>query len=39
MGAAANREIRIVADGAAIARRVAGIFVEAAAAAVKEKGS
>lgn len=34
-----EREIRILADGAAIARRAAGIFVEAAAAAVKEKGS
>ncbi|MGH9675862.1 MAG: 6-phosphogluconolactonase [Candidatus Acidiferrum sp.] len=39
MGAAVDREIRILADGAAIAKRVAGIFVEAAAAAVKEKGS
>ena len=34
-----DREIRILADGAAIAKRVAGLFVEAAAAAVKEKGS
>ena len=39
MGAAVNREVRILADGATIARRVAGIFVDAAAAAVKEKGS
>jgi len=34
-----EREIRILADGASIARRAAGIFVQAAAAAVKEKGS
>jgi len=39
MGASVEREIRILADGAAIAKRAAGIFVEAAAAAVKEKGS
>jgi 6-phosphogluconolactonase len=39
MGASVEREIRILADGAAIAKRVAGIFVDAAAAAVKEKGS
>jgi 6-phosphogluconolactonase len=32
-------EIRILADGAAIAKRVAEEFVQAAAAAVKEKGS
>jgi len=35
----ANREVRILADGAAIARRAAQKFVEAAAAAVNEKGS
>ena len=34
-----EREIRILADGASIAKRAAGIFVQAAAAAVKEKGS
>jgi 6-phosphogluconolactonase len=34
-----ERDIRILADGATIAKRAAGIFVEAAAAAVKEKGS
>jgi 6-phosphogluconolactonase len=39
MGAAVNREVRILADGAAIARRAAEIFVEGAAAAAKEKGS
>jgi 6-phosphogluconolactonase len=39
MGARVEREIRILADGATIAKRAAGIFVEAAAAAVKEKGS
>lgn len=37
MGAAANREVRILADGAAIARKTAGIFVDAAKAAVAEK--
>ena len=35
----ANCEVRILADGAAIARRAAQKFAEAAAAAVNEKGS
>ena len=35
----ANREVRILRDGAAIAKRAADLFVEAAAAAVAEKGS
>jgi 6-phosphogluconolactonase len=35
----ANREVRILPDGTAIAKRAAQKFVEAAAAAVKEKGS
>jgi 6-phosphogluconolactonase len=34
-----EREIRILADGAAIARRAAQEFVQAAASAVREKGS
>jgi 6-phosphogluconolactonase len=34
-----EREVRILADGAAIAKRVAQEFVQVAAAAVKEKGS
>jgi 6-phosphogluconolactonase len=34
-----EREIRILADGAAIARRAAQEFVQAAAAAVRKKGS
>ncbi len=34
-----EREIRILADGAAIARRAAGEFVQAADAAVREKNS
>ena len=33
-----NREVRILADGAAIARRAAKLVVEAGVAAVKEKG-
>jgi 6-phosphogluconolactonase len=35
----ANREVRILSDATAIARRAAQKFVEAAVAAVKEKGS
>jgi 6-phosphogluconolactonase len=38
-GAAVEREIRILADGAAIAKRAAQEFVQAAASAVREKGS
>ena len=38
-GAAVEREIRILADGAAIAKRAAQEFVRAAASAVGEKGS
>jgi 6-phosphogluconolactonase len=38
-GAALKREIRILADGAAIAKRAAHEFVQAAASAVSEKGS
>jgi 6-phosphogluconolactonase len=34
-----NREVRILVDGAAIAKRAAQEFVQGAAAAVKEKGS
>jgi 6-phosphogluconolactonase len=34
-----QREIRILADGAAIARRAAELFLRAAASAAKEKGS
>ena len=34
-----DREIRILADGAAIARRAAGEFVQGAVSAVREKGS
>jgi 6-phosphogluconolactonase len=39
MGAAASKEIRVLADGAAIARQAAGIFVDAAKAAVAMKDS
>jgi 6-phosphogluconolactonase len=39
MGAASNKEVRILADGAAIARRAAEILVEAAKAAVAQKNS
>lgn len=39
MGDTADREIRILDDGSAIARRVAEKFVEAANYAVQEKGS
>jgi 6-phosphogluconolactonase len=35
----ANREVRILPDGTAVAKRAAQKFAEAAAAAVKEKGS
>jgi 6-phosphogluconolactonase len=38
-GAPVNREIRILADGAAIAKRAAQEFVQAAAATVEEKGA
>jgi len=33
-----NREVRILPDGAALARRAAELIVEAAATAVREKG-
>jgi 6-phosphogluconolactonase len=39
MGASVKREVRILPDGAAIAKRAAEKFVETARAAVKEKGS
>jgi 6-phosphogluconolactonase len=39
LGANVQREVRILADGAAIAKRAAEQFVEAASAAAKEKGS
>jgi 6-phosphogluconolactonase len=38
MAAKVNREVQVLPDGAAIARRAAERIVEAAAAAVKEKG-